>query len=235
MKKWSVNMNLIYSLIYMVITFFLTILIYKYFRKEGLYIWICISIIITNIESVKIIDILGLTTALGNITYSNIFLATDILNENEGEKAAKKSVLYGFLAMISFTGLMCFTLLFIPNELDASHASLVNIFSVVPRIAIASVIAYLISQLVDVYIFQKLKKKYNKLWLSKNGSTIIGQLVDTIIFVTLAYLGTLPFYEFLILALTTYVFKFILAMSDTGFIYIARKIKQNQDIADQTK
>ncbi len=228
-------MNLLYSLIYMVITFCLTILVYKYFKKEGLYIWICISIITTNIESVKIIDILGLTTALGNITYSNIFLATDILNENEGEKSAKKSVLYGFLAMITFTGLICFSLLFIPNELDTSHASLVNIFSVVPRIAIASVIAYLVSQLVDVYIFQKLKKKYNKLWLSKNGSTIIGQLVDTIIFVSLAYFGTMPFNEFLILVATTYIFKFILAMSDTGFIYIARKIKQNQNRANLAK
>lgn len=221
--------NILLSIFYLLITFSITILVYKIWGKEGLFIWICISIILTNIQSVKYVEIFGLTTCLGNVAYSNIFLATDILNEFESKKDANKSVVYGFFAMISFTVLMCIALLFEPSNLDTTQDSLINIFTFIPRITLASIVAYLISQFLDVYIFAKLKQKYHKLWLSNNVSTMISQIFDTIVFVLIAFIGTMPFKELVIMAGTMYLIKFIIAISDTGFIYIAKYIKKKKE------
>lgn len=70
-------MNILLSIIYLIITFLITVFVYKLFGKEGTYIWICVSIIIANIQSLKMVEIFGLTTTLGNVAYSNVFLATD--------------------------------------------------------------------------------------------------------------------------------------------------------------
>lgn len=223
-------MNIFLSIIYLIITFLITVFVYKLFGKEGTYIWICVSIIIANIQSLKMVEIFGLTTTLGNVAYSNVFLATDILNENEGSKSANKSVLYGFIFMILFTALMALCLTFIPSSLDTIQPSLVEIFSIIPRICLASLVAFLCSQFLDVFIFKKLKEKYNKLWLSNNLSTIVSQLVDTIIFTLIAYLGTMPFIELLEIAGTMYLLKVLIALADTGFIYLSRHLKNKEKL-----
>lgn len=220
--------NVMWSFLYLMVTFTITLVTFKYFGKVGLFIWICISIIITNIQSVKIIEVFGLTTALGNIAYSNIYLATDIISEKYGKESSNKSVLFGFLTMIVFTVLMSMALMFKPGYYDSSQSSLKNIFTVVPRITVASLLAYLSSQFLDVYIYDKLKRKYNKLWLSNNVGTIVSQIVDTIIFVLVAYLGTMPFKEIIIMMVTMYLLKVLIALCDTVFIYIAKKIKPKE-------
>lgn len=228
-------MNIFLSIVYLILTFSITVFIYKFFGKEGTYVWICVSIIIANIQSVKMIEIFGFTTTLGNIAYSNVFLATDIFSENEGNKVANKSVFFGFMSLILFTCLMSLCLLFIPSSLDTSQSSLNAIFSVIPRICIASLIAFLISQLLDVFLFKKLKQKYNKLWLSNNLSTIVSQLIDTIIFITIAYLGTIPITNLLELGVTMYVLKVLIALADTGFIYLSKHLKNKNNNNNENK
>ena len=78
--------NLVISLIYLMITFFVTLLFFSKFGKYGLYIWICISIIICNIQTIKTTEIFGVTISLGNVAYGAIFLSTDILSEKYGER-----------------------------------------------------------------------------------------------------------------------------------------------------
>jgi uncharacterized integral membrane protein (TIGR00697 family) len=222
-------MNIVLAAVYLFVTFTITLLAYKYFGKEGLYIWICISIILSNIQSVKLIEFLGVTTVLGNVAYSNIYLATDILTEQYGRKTANKSVLYGFITMFLFTILMLFSLYYKPSVFDTSQESFVAIFSIIPRISIASLCAYLTSQYLDIFLFLKIKKRFNKLWLSNNGGTIISQLLDTVVFVIIGYFATVPFSELLSIGLTMYILKVIIAICDTGFIYIAKKIKVREE------
>lgn len=221
-------MNFLYAVIYLIVTFSITLITYKYLGKVGLYIWICLSIVISNIQSVKIVEMFGLVTVLGNVAYSNIYLSTDILTEKYGSKSANKSVLFGFITMLIFSALMCFSLVFIPSAIDSSQGSLKQIFSIVPRITAASLIAYLVSQFLDVFIYSKLKKKFNKVWLSNNVGTITSQIIDTIIFVTIAYVGTVPAKELFVMMGTMYLLKVIIAILDTGFIYIAKIIKPNE-------
>lgn len=212
----------------MILSFSSLLLIYKYLGKIGVIIWIIIATIISNIQTIKLVELFGVETSLGTVLYGTTFLATDIINLKYGEKEAKKTIVYGFLAMIFTTVFMSACLLYIPSSNDFSNDSLKLIFTFNIRITIASLVAFAVSQLNDTWLFNKLQKKYNKLWVSNNVSTIISQLIDTIIFIVITYVGTVNFATMFQLMLTMYIFKFIISLCDTPFMYIASKIKPKE-------
>lgn len=219
-------MNELLWFITLLLSFVSILLCYKYLGKTGLFLWIVVATIVSNIQTIKIVDLFGLETSLGTILYGSTFLATDILNYKYGVKESRKTILYGFLAMIVMTIFMIICLLYQPSVNDFSQESLKTIFSFNVRITIASLVGFGISQLIDTFLFDKLQKKYNKLWLSNNGSTIVCQLVDTIIFTTITYIGTMTFGSVLEIMISMYIFKFIVALLDTPFMYLSTKIKQ---------
>ena len=223
-------MNELLWIVTLLLSFSLVILSYKYLGKNGLFLWIILATIIANIQTVKIVSLFGVETALGTILYGSTFLTTDILNYKYGEKMARKTIYVGFISMIIMTLFMALSLIYIPSKSDFAQSSLTTIFSFNIRITIASVIGFVISQLLDTKIFQKLQKKYNKLWLSNNVSTLICQLFDTLIFTTITYIGTVNLSTLFEIMLSMYVFKFIIALLDTPFIYLSDKIKiKNHD------
>lgn len=223
-------MNEILWIFTLLISFIFVLCNYKYLGKTGLLLWISIATIISNIQTVKLIDLFGIETSLGTILYGSTFLATDILNLKYGSKVAKKSILIGFIAMILVAIFMSISLIYIPSANDFSQKSLTTIFTINIRITIASVLAFVVSQFMDTIIFEKLQNKYNKLWLSNNGSTILCQMVDTIIFTTITYCGLLSVNSIIEIMLSMYVFKVIIALIDTPFIYFARSIKYIDEI-----
>ena len=212
----------------LLISSFLTVILaYKLFGKTGLYVWTAVAVILANIQVLKTIQIFGLVTALGNVVYSSLFLVTDIINENHSKKDAQKAVWIGFFVLIATTILMQICIQFIPDESDFISPHLEAIFSVLPRIAFASLIAYLISQSHDVWFYAKLKKKHKGkyLWLRNNLSTITSQLIDNIIFTLIAFVGVFSWNIIGQIFLTSLIMKVIVAACDTPFIYLARKIK----------
>jgi uncharacterized integral membrane protein (TIGR00697 family) len=225
-------MNEIFWGIMLLVNFFLVILAYKLFGIRGLFIWIPIATIVANIQVVQTIKLFGLTATLGNIVYATSFLVTDILSELYGKKEANKAVWMGFFSVIAMTVLMNLALFFKPLEGDdfslLTYKSLDTIFSLMPRIVLASLLAYLISQHHDVWAYHLWKNKFpgiKKIWLRNNLSTMISQLLDSLIFTFVAFYGT---FELKILGeifITTYVLKWIVALADTPFIYWAIKIK----------
>ncbi len=206
---------------------FSVIIAYRLFGKTGLYIWTAISVILANIQVLKLIQVFGLTTALGNVIYASIFLSTDILNENHTKKDAQKAVWIGFFVLIATTIIMQITLQFIPHENDFISKHLYQIFSFFPRIALASIIAYVISQSHDVWFFAKLKKKHKekRLWLRNNLSTIFSQLIDNTVFTLIAFVGVYSWSSIGQIFLTALIMKIIVAAFDTPFLYLAKKIK----------
>ncbi len=209
------------------VNFLLIIFAYKYFGKTGLYIWTAMAVILANIQVMKTISIFGLTTALGNIVYSSMFLVTDILNENYSKNEAQRAVWIGFFVLISTTIIMQLTLFFQPSVEDVLGDSLKNIFTFMPRIALASLSAYLLSQHHDVFIFQKLKNLFGKkkLWLRNNLSTITSQLIDNVVFTLIAFTGIYSWQVIFEIFITSYILKMVVAFFDTPFVYWARKIK----------
>ncbi|MBP5210707.1 MAG: queuosine precursor transporter [Bacteroidales bacterium] len=205
-------------------SFLMVILAFRLYGKAGIFIWLGFATVVANIEVIKCVDIFGLPVTLGNVLYGSTFLCTDILSELFGGKVSRRSVRMGFYALICFTVLMQIALAFIPNDSDFASPAMHELFSLSPRICIASLLAYLISNTLDTYTFDWIGKHTKILWLKNNGSTMTSQLVDSILFTFGAFYGLFEMKELWLLVLTTYIIKVFIAMIDTPFVYWARKI-----------
>jgi len=212
-------------LILLLANFGAILIAYRLFGKIGLYIWIPVATILANIQVLKMVDLLTVGVTLGNITYASSFLVTDILSENYGRTSARKAVLIGFFSLTATVIIMNIALKFTPNEFDFIQESLKNIFAILPRIALASLVAYGISQMHDVWAYGFWKNRlpgWKFLWLRNNASTMISQLIDSVVFTFIAFWGLLPHMEFIQILVTTYVLKWIVAAVDTPFLYVAK-------------
>lgn len=218
-------------LVMLLANFFLIILAYKLFGKWGLIMWIPISVIVANIQVIQTVELFGLVATLGNIVYATSFLVTDVLSENYGKEEAKKAVWIGFFSLISMTILMNMALYFKPLAGDefaaTTYEATSTIFKLMPRIAAASLIAYLLSQRHDIWAFHFWKKRFskdNQLWLRNNLSTMVSQFIDSSVFVLVAFYGVFETSILWEIFITTYFLKWIVAAADTPFVYWAKKI-----------
>ncbi len=209
------------------------LLLYKLFGKNGLFAFAIFGTILGNIAVCKCVDLFGLSTTAGNVLYASTFLVTDILSEKYGKKDAQRAVQYSFSIMLLWLLGTQLILQFTPNANDYINDSLKVVFGLVPRITIASLIGFICSQNIDVFLYHFIWKKTgdnkSKLWLRNNGSTLISQAIDTVIFTFLAFWGTYPTNVFVSILITTYLFKALVAVIDTPFIYIARKINPREE------
>jgi len=206
------------------INFAFILFFYRFLGKTGLFIWIPISVILANIEVLKTVEIFGFTNTLGNIIYATSFLVTDILSENHSKKEASKAVFAGFLSLAAMTILMNIAIRFIPAESDFASGHLSAIFSVMPRIALASLAAFLLSEYHDIWAYSFWKKKYSEkkyIWIRNNASTMVSQLIDSAVFTLIAFAGVFDTKTLVEIFLTTYIMKWIVAVFDTPCVYIA--------------
>lgn len=228
--------NEVLWLVLLLANFFSIICAYRFFGKTGLYIWIPIATILANIQVLKMVDLLSIGVTLGNITYASSFLATDILSENYGKNSARRAVFIGFFSLLATVIIMNIALQFKPNEFDFIQESLTNIFAILPRIALASLIAYGVSQLHDVWAYNFWKNMFPEdkfLWLRNNASTMVSQLIDSVLFTFIAFWGLLPQGEFMQILITTYVLKWIVAAIDTPFLYLAQFMYRRGFVSDE--
>lgn len=213
----------------------LVLAVYRFFGRVGLFGLIVFNLILCNIQVLKLVELFGFTTTLGNVLYASVFLSTDILSEKYGKKEAQKAVLLGFTALVMATVYMQIALRFTPSEADFAQDSLSTIFGFLPRIAIGSLAAYFVSQMHDVWAFHFWKQRTGgkHLWLRNNLSTLVSQMLDTMIFCSIAFWGdpNIPAPVFWDIVLTTYLFKIIVGLADTPFLYIAKKIKPASDLS----
>ena len=224
--------NEILWILFALVNFGLIVGIYKLFGKTGLFAWIALGTILANIQVTKSIDFefgtFIVSATLGNIMYGTLFLVTDALGEKYGVKQALKAVYIGFFSLLSTVIIMTMAIWFTPNQFDFAHESIVTIFSIMPRIALGSLLAYLVSQTLDVFLFDMIKKRFpsKKLLVLRNmGSTVVSQLIDTIIFVPIAFIGLFPNEVVWEIFITTYLIKLVVAVLDTPFVYLIRSIK----------
>ena len=208
----------------LVVNFAAILLVYRFLGRAGLYVWIALAGIVANIQVSKTVEILGLTATLGNIVYAGSFLATDILSERYGKRAARRGIAVGFFAIVTVTVLMQLALLFEPAPSDVMHGALSNVFGVLPRIAVASLAAYLVSQAHDVWAYQFWRERFpGPLWVRNNLSTIVSQLIDSVIFTLVAFLGVFSAPVLIQIVITTYLFKAVVAFADTPVLYLAAR------------
>jgi len=182
--------------------------------------------IVAELIGGKLVQFFGLfTQSIGIILWPVVFLLTDLINEYYGRDGVKK-LTYITVGLISFT----FIILTIALNIEATSFSPVSdsVFKIVfgqsQWIIVGSIIAFLCSQLIDVYVFWAFKKvtgnKY--IWLRATGSTMVSQLVDTFVVQFIAFVlpGKWAFNEFLVNASWGYAFKLLVALALIPLIYL---------------
>ena len=189
-------------------------------------------------ELVRNGSIYTMSVPAGVVAYPFTFLATDLISELFGRKRAQMLVWVGF-GMNVFMLLLMSINHWLPNSFGVSGG--LDLFEGVYQFmvgnTIASMIAYLIAQSVDVrlYHFWKRLTKGKHLWLRNNASTTVSQLVDSTAIITILYLaGNLGdaidnVGAVIILILNSYLFKFFFALFDTPLMYLGVRLLKNYD------
>ena len=229
---FSEHQNLLY-LSTLVLDLGLTVLMFRFFGKEGLLACIVLSILLANLQGPKLTVIFSMQTSLGVIFYSSIFFATDLMSEKFGKKEADRAVLMGFSISVIILLMLSISLLFLPsiqgNQTFSTevHQAFVTILDFTPRFIIGSLFSYLISQRFDVWCFHKIKHWTNgkHLWLRNNLSTMASQTIDTTLYSLVVWWGVVDLDTAIQLGFAKMAFKLGIAAFDTPFIYWARSWK----------
>ncbi len=216
-------LNSILFLGWAVFGLFVLLLIFRLFGKIGLVGFICAAVVMMNILVTKSMVIFGVGATGGNVLYASIFLATDLISEYYGGREARRAVMMGFFCSVFSLAAALITVAFVPASWDWAQPALKSIFTPVIRIIAGSMLAYMVSQNLDTYLYDFIRKRWKALWLRNNGSTWISQFVDTLIFCSVALLGTMPISAWVQVVLSTYFLKIIVAALDTPFIYLSRR------------
>lgn len=212
------------------------LIMYRIFGRTGLYCCTAIATITANIEVMLMVDAFGMEQTLGNILFASTFLVTDILSETEGKQAAKKAVNIGIATSISFILISQSWLLYEPAASDWARDSFETIFSNTPRLMIVSFVVYAICQRFDVWAYHKwwnfTREKCGDsrrfLWLRNNGSTLVSQLLNTVLYSFGAFWGMYGMETILSICLSSYVIFIVTSLADTPAIYLARKIGEGE-------
>lgn len=177
------------------------------------------SLVIANVLASKILNFAGFMVPAGVLAYSVTFICTDVLGELWGKEEANKMVKAGFITTIVVLALIQLSIIAPSAPFWKGQSSFVAVLGSSMRIIIASLIAYLVSQSHDVWIFHLLKEKMSgkHLWLRNNLSTTISQLLDTIIFITIAFVGKMPIMPMIF---GQFIVKMIIAIIDTPIVYL---------------
>ena len=190
-----------------------------------------------NLMGVKLFEL-----SVGILPYPLTFLITDLISEIYGQKKADQVVITGIFASIFSIGLI-----FISSQVPAIEGSPINdatfnsVFLNAPLAVLASMLTYLFAQFIDIRIYHYWKKltKGKHLWLRNNFSTFTSQFVDTFTIVSLLILfGILPQDKFLVLIISGFIFKVIVAILDTPLLYLfvwMFRRKFNLKIGDEIK
>lgn len=188
------------------------------------------ALVLGNIIGVtKFVDLGLFVIPVGLLAYPITFLATDLISELYGRKRAQFTVWVGFIMNFFMLGLVWLGHA-LPDASGVSGAASTfdTVYSFMRPAVIASMIAYLVAQSVDVQLFHFWRRltKGKHLWLRNNGSTIFSQMVDTVLILTILYLSGGLGAEvnsvgaLITLMVSSYWFKFFFALFDTPLFYL---------------
>jgi len=175
---------------------------------------------------------LNFTLTCGVVLWPLEFVMTDIVNEYYGPKAVRR-ISFTAVSLIMYAFVMFYLAIHLPpadfwvtSNKDAGVPNMQNAFNGVfgqgMRIIIGSVIAFLVSQIVDVTVFHRIKRATGEkhVWLRATGSTLVSQLVDSYVVLFIAFGGKFTWQQILAIGLMNYIYKFVMAIILTPLIYL---------------
>lgn len=206
------------------------------FGTSGLMGFTVFATIAANIEVLILVQAFGMEMTLGNILFATTFLVTDILSEIAGKKQAQQTVWIGIAANVLFVVVSQSWLMYIPSAEDWVTPSMRSIFSNTPRLMLASLAVYAIVQVFDVWLYHKwwdLTQRLSGdrrgyLWVRNNGSTLISQLLNAILYTAFAFYGMYDIPTLVSIVLSSYVIFIFTSLLDTPIVYWARLIHEKK-------
>jgi uncharacterized integral membrane protein (TIGR00697 family) len=200
-------------------------------RQHQLYV-VLVSLFVTcllvaDIVAGKFFRIGTLSMSTGTVAFPIAFLLTDIVNEYYGRRGARVMTTVGMaMLVVGFAIIMAAKYAPISDETYVTQEAFDNVFGLTGRLFAASLVAYLVSQLLDIYTFHIVKRvtESRHLWLRAIGSTALSQVVDTVFVNFGALFGNLPVTRIWEIVLWSYVYKLIVATLLTPLCYVAHEI-----------
>jgi queuosine precursor transporter len=176
----------------------------------------------------------------GVVIWPVVFLTTDLMNEYYGKPGVKK-ISYLTAALITYAFIVIFLTIELPPagwwiEGKDDHGNPVNmniafnkILGQGQRIIIGSITAFIIGQLVDVFVFQRLKRMTGNrlIWLRATGSTVVSQFIDSFVVLFIAFYGVFSNQQIVAIGITNYIYKFSVAILLTPVIYFGHSLIDN--------
>lgn len=182
--------------------------------------------VVSNLMAVKVISFFGLFYFdAGTITFPLAYMLGDVLTEMWGYKVARRTIILAFLCNLFVV--VCTQIgvwLPSPDYLDPTAQAYNTVFSYVPRIVIASLTGFLLGELSNAWLMDKIKSKTKgrRLWVRTIGSSIVGYVFDTVPFVLIAFLGVLTTRDLILMMVSQYVMKLAIeALFGTPLAYAA--------------
>ena len=172
----------------------------------------CGLLLISNIGATKLIEFGPIITDGGAFLFPLVYITGDVLSEVYGLKAARRAIYLGFALAV----LAAFTFWLVqispPANGYENQEAFEAVLGFVPRIVLASICGYLVGQLLNAYVLVKIKERTQEkaLWLRLIGSTVIGELADTVVFCTIAFYGIITGGEFINYVIVGYIYKTLL-------------------------
>lgn len=171
----------------------------------GLYVG---GLVTANAIAAKLVTVGGFVFTAGAIAYPMTFVLQDVISERWGQQVSRAAVLASFCAALS---LVAFTwgVMFLEATDPVVGAAYRTMFALTPRVVLASLTAFVLGSLVDVFVFFTVRGMTGAphLWLRKVVSTTVSQAVDSAIFVAIAFGGVLPIGALVSMALGQYLLK----------------------------
>ncbi|MDO8740440.1 MAG: queuosine precursor transporter [Candidatus Woesearchaeota archaeon] len=195
-------------------------------------------LLISNIASSKILNLGPFTFDGGTILFPLAYIFGDVLTEVYGYKRSRKVIWTGFFSIILASVIFWIVGILPPANGWENQKAYDAILGIVPRIVLGSLVAYFAGEFSNSYVLAKMKiwTKGRWLWTRTIGSTIVGEGVDTLLFVLIAFLGILPLSLLIAVIISNYVFKVGVEVLFTPVTYkIVKflKIKENEDYYDR--
>ena len=223
-----------------VLTYGAVLAAYRLFGKTGLFAFTALATVLANVEVLMIVEGFGMEQTLGNVMFASTYLVTDILSENEGKASAARAVWVGVFTSVAMLLFTQYWMLYDLAPSDWAGEAISTIFSTTPRMLLASFLGYIVSQRTDVWLYhfwwnlteKKTGSRTAGLWLRNNGSTLISQLINTVIFTTAAFAGWYDNSTLFAVMLSSYVIYIVTSLVDTPVVYLARRMKQKGRIPD---
>jgi uncharacterized integral membrane protein (TIGR00697 family) len=180
----------------------------------------CACLVAAAVLAAKILRIGPISVPAGVFAYCITFVCVDVISEIWGRRCANMVVLAGFVGLVCTFLLIQLALWWPAASFWDREEAFYGVLGMTPRIIAASLTAYVLSQFHDVWLYSLLKDRMQgrHLWLRNNLATILSQLIDSVVFITIAFYGVMPVWPLII---GQWAVKAALALCDTPLVYAA--------------